>query len=408
MRNIWILFAAYVADAILYVITRMYGGFAPRFLFGAFLLFALYETLALISQRRSFTVSRTQSAWRIREGEDVLITLQLYWKDRRGLPIDWLRLEEMLPPRLTVRLERPFWVAFPWRQTSVSIDYVLRDVPRGVYRFGDVTITSGDVFGILNRRSIGYAPGELVVYPKTYAISSWSALQSLRIGSRVSHSVSSDDASRVIGVRDYVPGDRLSRIHWPATARTGIMRSKEFEHYTVNELVLILDAAKDSYNEDLYSFELALSIVGSLAEYAYRVGLGFGFVAFAKDVFELPMSRGDVGLTRLLEYLAMIEPDGAAPMADSMWRLLSLPRQTTTVLVVSVITEALLGFAVIARDRQLHVELFVARTIQVEVREQEHRWADNLRALGWKIRLVRSLDDLGSLGVGGDGRAYQT
>jgi uncharacterized protein (DUF58 family) len=45
----------------------------------------------------------------------------------------------------------------------------------------------------------------------------------------------------VRGVRDYVPGDRRSQVHWRASARAGALVVKEVEETTSPVLVLLLD-----------------------------------------------------------------------------------------------------------------------------------------------------------------------
>ncbi len=47
--------------------------------------------------------------------------------------------------------------------------------------------------------------------------------------------------SNVAGVRDYVHGDSLNRIHWPSSARAGRLIAKEFELDPTADIWLYLD-----------------------------------------------------------------------------------------------------------------------------------------------------------------------
>ena len=48
------------------------------------------------------------------------------------------------------------------------------------------------------------------------------------------------------GVRDYVPGDSLNRIHWPTSMRMGRLISKEFELDPTADVWLYLDLFRES------------------------------------------------------------------------------------------------------------------------------------------------------------------
>ena len=50
-----------------------------------------------------------------------------------------------------------------------------------------------------------------------------------------------EDPTRIAGVRRYEAGDPLNRVHWRATARTGVLHSKIYEPSTVAGATLLLD-----------------------------------------------------------------------------------------------------------------------------------------------------------------------
>ena len=45
------------------------------------------------------------------------------------------------------------------------------------------------------------------------------------------------DTTMATGVREYVPGDRFSWIHWKSFAKNGELRTKEFEDRNVTKYV---------------------------------------------------------------------------------------------------------------------------------------------------------------------------
>ena len=407
MRNALLLTLFYAVAAAMFAVSHMYGGFGSWFLFCASLLFACYETLAWWSLRRTFNVTRRVSAGRLQAGQDVTVLIDLKITDHAWMPVQWLRVEDVLPTKLSVRADEPFHTVYPWGRKEFSVEYRLTDAPRGLYRLHAVAVSGGDVFGLLVRRVEVHCSTQLVVYPHVRRIAYWSTIDQRRLGNRVAQSRNVFDATRVIGTREYIPGDRLSRIHWLATARTGTLRSKEFEHYALNELLFILDASHESFGGFPSSFELALSTVASLAEYAHRTRIVFGYYAFGAGMHHVPAQQGDLTLLRMLEHLAVAEADGQAPFSEGLWRLMSVPRQSTAVVVTRGVTDGLLRFAVIAAERQLRVQLLLARAEQSSLAPEEDALVERLRLFGWQTRALHSLDSLDALGAGGSLHAGQ-
>lgn len=400
MRNAVVLFLLCLALVGEYVLARIYGGFGPWFLLGASASMVLYEVIAVFALRRRYTAVRKFSATRVPAGGEVEVGLEIRIARVGWMPLHWLRVEDLLPPRLAVRRESPWTLVHPWRDQTATATYSLKGVTRGAYHLTGLYVTSGDAFGLLTRRTFVAVEGHLHVYPQTCQIGRWSAAERARLGTRVSHSRTSDDAARVIGVREYIQGDRLSRIHWPATARTGALRSKEFEHYVMNEVVLILDSTRAAFGHDEIAFELALSITGSFVEWMHRQDLAYGLQVLGRPYVALPVGKGDLTLVRAMEYLAVAQPTGEEAFEDALWRLSILPIQTTALVVTRSLGAEWLRFGVYARERQLRVELFLSRPSDPRLSPQEDEIVGRLQALGWRVRVLQDLQALRQLETG--------
>ncbi len=80
-------------------------------------------------------------------------------------------------------------------------------------------------------------------------------------------SAKGNTSSNVTDIREYIPGDRLQKIHWKLTAKTGKLMVKENEHTSSNQFTLLIELflAKpedDTLEESLKTgYSLGLSLI---------------------------------------------------------------------------------------------------------------------------------------------------
>jgi uncharacterized protein (DUF58 family) len=166
--------------------------------------------------------------------------------------------------------------------------------------------------------------------------------------------------TNVAGVRDYAPGDSFNRIHWPSTARTGRLISKEFELDPTADVWLILDLERASQAELVWSrlaadhweprlpwelgpeFELApstveygVTIVASLAKHFIARDRAVGFIAYSYHREVIPADRGERQLTKILETLAVVRGEGHIPLAEIVAAEGTQLRRNTTAIIVT-------------------------------------------------------------------------
>lgn len=265
MRKKYIILSFFTLSVlgILFFYACIIGGFIPYFLlYFSFFIF-LYEWITLRKGFGQVQISRQIDCQTLPAGEDVEVTLQIH---RSGWwPLCWIYIQEELPGRLALHTKHSRRVFFPfWRQDS-SYSYFLQNIPRGVYTLYEVTLTSGDIFGLLSFKRSFQIRQTLTVYPKlVYMANGWPEEAINLDYGQMTRKIAWDSQS-LFGIRDYQPGDRLSKIHWKATARRGLLQTKQYEPYATNEPVLILDAAHASYiSRSAMTFELALVMTASL------------------------------------------------------------------------------------------------------------------------------------------------
>ncbi len=178
---------------------------------------------------------------------------------------------------------------------TVSGDFAR--IPRGEH-WGRASLDYRDPMGFAERRSVATEEMRLVVRPATIDAD---PAYVLAVSRHVSGGGTRREGARdPAGARPYQPGDRLARIHWPQTARTGEVRVREIWSRPALSHRVLLDTARASY-EDPAGFEIAVSIAGSLALSALRRG---GRVATRAGDEEIGMREASPG--RILDLLTRV------------------------------------------------------------------------------------------------------
>lgn len=224
-----------------------------------------------------------------------------------------------------------------------------RCAQRGRYQLGPIEVRSGDPLGIYQMTRKINIVNTLLVYPATYDFRDFPLPLTYLTGGdalrRRTHYITTNAA----GVRDYVIGDSINRIHWPSTARRGRLIVKEFELDPMSDLWIAVDlfanahvnkpTEKDIFEDPDKSFELpptteeyCVSIAASVARHFLQQERALGFIAYGKHRHVLNSERGERQFTKIMETLSVVHADGAIPFD----RMLSsetvvLPRGATIV-----------------------------------------------------------------------------
>lgn len=141
---------------------------------------------------------------------------------RSLLPVPWL----IITDRIGIREYRK--LLFPAMKRRLEYTYRLNQVPRGVWSSIYSEVEWGDMFGwFRTSRSVQSDTGGIIVLPRP---AEWPEAQVPMHGSdmdfedeRVRFHVWNE--MRGSGVRDYVPGDPMNRIHWKNSAKLGRLQS---------------------------------------------------------------------------------------------------------------------------------------------------------------------------------------
>ncbi len=271
-----------------------------------------------------------------------------------GIPKVWLKVTDKagLPNAGGSRIIT--WMG--GKQARNYVNYTLLQ-KRGWFRLGPTLLETGDVFGIFLIRKNFETNRHLLVIPYTVPIQQFPAPFGILPGGRALRQKTLEVTPYAAGVREYVPGDPLKRIHWPTSARKQKLIVKEFEKDPLAEVWIFLDARQSEqfhldYIEEKPASEYwrvgeqrefhlppdteeyAISIAASIGKYYINQKREVGLAAAGQSYTILPAERGERQLGKILETLAVLRMEGDMPL----WGLLSaqlghLARGSTVILI---------------------------------------------------------------------------
>ncbi len=208
-----------------------------------------------------------------------------------------------------------------------------RLMQRGIFDLGPTTIASSDPFGFFPVEWSLPVSDRLLVFPLMVEIVSFPNPPGVLMGGEALRRRTHHVTPNASGVREYVAGDSLNRIHWPTTVRRDKLMVKEFELDPQADIWLFIDALRDVHTakpftpidlsqsmllqsraEDINlppaTEEYAACIAASLARYYLRKRRAVGLAINNQGADLLPPDRGGRQLGKVLEMMALFRADG--------------------------------------------------------------------------------------------------
>jgi uncharacterized protein (DUF58 family) len=194
-------------------------------------------------------------------------------------------------------------------------------------------------------------------------------------------------------LRPFQVGDRLRRIHWPVSLRTGTLHVTSTYGDEDSQVVLVVDATSDlGPREGLdgrpTSLDLTVRAAGAMAEHHLGVGDRVGLrVVGAARVPRVPVGSGRAHLRRVLGTLAVIEPASDRD-DDGEYAIAGVGAGAVVIVLSPLVDPAMVD--VVARLGSRGLTTVVVDTMP------EHLWRgenDLYTAVAWRLRrLSRSVD----------------
>lgn len=181
--------------------------------------------------------------------------------------------------------------------------YRLPTERRGVVHVGPADFEAVDPFGLAVRRFSAESIGKLVVYPEIVPLPPAPP-------SPATERRSMSDTPEFLGgrseefhaLRQYVPGDDIRRINWPASARHDDLIVREDEAPTQNHLTVVLDNASLTSER---SVDVAASVAGSILASMHKRADPFRLLT--SDGQDTGFVMGAAGVEKALSILAIVE-----------------------------------------------------------------------------------------------------
>jgi len=245
-------------------------------------------------------------------GETVPMDLEI--ENTGWLPVPWLRVDETGPLNLLVGNPVHQVISLKPRETAhLHYDFVGRQ--RGYYEIGPARLSMGDLFGFAEVNVMVEQRDYLTVYPRVIPLAKVDLISRSPHGTIRSRQPIFQDPDRVIGVREYMPGDQFRSINWKSSARAQKLLVRKVEPAVSLSSMVVLDLDRDAYNfqmRQIYS-EWAIVVAASLAHYLTEQRQAVGLASNGRDSvshtaqWSIAPRPGRAHLMKLLEWLARVE-----------------------------------------------------------------------------------------------------
>jgi uncharacterized protein (DUF58 family) len=175
-----------------------------------------------------------------------------------------------------------------------EVTYPIPTDRRGVLTVGPLQVGRRGIAGLAESRALLGGVVEVRVLPRILPVRGLpSGVRRGQVGAdeRVEHG-----GTDLVGLREYLPGDDLRRLHWATSARTGSLMVREDADPSLAHLAVLLDDRAASYvNADM---EDAVEVAASLAVAAADSGHSVRLLSICGQLDLAESPRGGLAVSR--------------------------------------------------------------------------------------------------------------
>ncbi len=244
-------------------------------LLGTFAVMAMVDFLMLHAINLKFSAQRiTPNLLSLSDQNNIKILLDT------NAPMELqAELIDELPEQLQIR---DFSFAFTIDAgEKKTIEYAIRPVKRGVYKFGKVRLFLSSILGLVQRRINFSIEQDVAAYPSIIQMKQYELMAFAKISTndgikrtrRIGHSYEFEQ------IKNYVQGDDFRSINWKATGRRGDIMVNQYEDERSQQIYCIIDKSRAMRMpfEDMSLLDYAINaslVISNIALLKYdRAGL---------------------------------------------------------------------------------------------------------------------------------------
>ncbi|MEY2846129.1 MAG: hypothetical protein RL076_1675 [Chloroflexota bacterium] len=287
------------------------------------------------------TITRTLQTPRVMTGEyvreQILVANQFPWQ--RGIV-------EILDDTTFMRHMTGFVVTLAAHQQRQRTWRTIAQI-RGTYVMGPTYIVGSDPFGLFRIERRFTSMQQLIVVPAPQAMPLPTIGKDVISGRPQVVRQIAAHAPTIMSIREYRPGDAVSRIHWRSSAKRGNLMLKEGNHEPGAHIWLVYDAQRQSHAwvdhtsipmpmpSDDSTEEYAIHVLANLADAWLRAGHAVGLCMHGSERVVLAPQRTISHRIAIFDALAAMRAVGDVALDDVLVHLDAYNSAHTSVCVVT-------------------------------------------------------------------------
>jgi uncharacterized protein (DUF58 family) len=207
------------------------------------------------------------------------------------LPFPWLTLQTKIDEGLEFKQLSDMHISGAYHRSVFSLmpfsritrNHKVKCTKRGEYKLTHITLSTGDIFGLLSKIYELSCNSSILVYPSLLPRQRLMLPFHTWQGDIVVRRFILPDPFMIAGVREYNDDDPMSTINWKTTARSGSLQVYKRDFTSNLRMMVILNVDTDPYQwqsaseDEQKKLEYAISYCATLADYAIESGFEIGF-----------------------------------------------------------------------------------------------------------------------------------
>ncbi|MGB9813812.1 MAG: DUF58 domain-containing protein [Thermovenabulum sp.] len=278
--------------------------------------------------------------------------------NKKLFPLPWIKVETEVPNEIVflkgklVPHNKPNKKILSGVYSLLWYQKIRRRYPvfpqnRGIFFFGPVTLTTGDLLGFFHKEMKIYNNAKLIVYPRIVDITVAEGIPDITLSGVSGKKKLFSDPFSFSGKRDYFPGDSLKDVDWKSSAKFDRLLVKVFDSSYKKRVSIILDVntfenAWEGIDPELSEFLIMLT--ASIAKKAIYQGCEVMLASNGRMISDdkdtdiitlIPYGVGSIHLKTILEALARLDNYSIFKIDDIFPKVLDILKKGSRVVYIT-------------------------------------------------------------------------